>query len=85
MEQHNNNQKEVDKRIAIESSKHISKNRALAQFKECFHHKDDECKGPIVRAHSLQENGKLSLLEAPVNGQNKIYSFSEIISYTDSN
>lgn len=45
-----------------------------SRISECFYHKKSECTGTIKQAHSLQRNGKLSLIEADVNGQNVLYS-----------
>jgi len=45
------------------------------RIKECFHHKENECKGKIKQAHSIQKNGKLTVLESPVNGNLSVYSF----------
>lgn len=47
-----------------------------ARVKECFHHQKDECKGKIKQAHSIQKNGKLSILESDVNGNKSVYSFA---------
>lgn len=61
-------------------------NRSLADLKkhrtikECFHHKKDECKGKIKNAHSIQENGKLSILENEVNKNMSLYTFTKFIS-----
>ncbi|WP_168207847.1 hypothetical protein [Spirosoma sp. KCTC 42546] len=50
--------------------------KKAGHISECFYHKKEECRGPIKQAHSLQKNGRLSLIEGEVNGQNKIYTFS---------
>lgn len=47
-----------------------------ARIKECFYHKKDECKGKIKQAHSIQKNGKLSVLESDVNGNMSVYTFA---------
>jgi hypothetical protein len=39
-----------------------------SRIKECFHHNKSECKGKIKQAHSLQRNGRLSIIESEVNG-----------------
>lgn len=58
--------------------------KKAARIKECFHHKKDECKGKIKQAHSVQKNGKLTILESLVNGNNCVYSFANSkISYTN--
>lgn len=47
-----------------------------SKIAECFHHNKDECNGPIKQAHSIQRNGRLSIIEAEVNGNNCLYTFS---------
>jgi hypothetical protein len=47
-----------------------------SKIEECFHHKKDECKGVIKQAHSIQRNGRLSIIEAEVDGNNCIYTFT---------
>ena len=46
------------------------------RIKECFHHNSNECKGKIKQAHSIQRNGRLSIIESEVNGNNCIYTFT---------
>lgn len=50
--------------------------KEAARIKECFHHRKNECKGKIKQAHSIQKNGKLTILESLVNGNNCVYSFA---------
>lgn len=45
-----------------------------ARIKECFHNDKEECDGDIISAHSIQRNGKLSLLEEDVNSKKVLYS-----------
>lgn len=53
-----------------------------ARIKKCFHHRKEECRGKIKQAHSIQKNGKLTILESLVNGNNCVYTFaSSKISY----
>lgn len=49
-------------------------------IKECFHPSKAECVLPIKQAHSLQRNGRLSLIEEEVNGQNCIYTVTSFSS-----
>ncbi|MFW6046475.1 MAG: hypothetical protein ACOCP4_01645 [Candidatus Woesearchaeota archaeon] len=51
--------------------------KEASRIKECFHHKKDECKGKIKQAHSIQKNGKLSILESEVNGNMSVYTFAK--------
>ena len=44
---------------------------------ECFYHRKDECKGKIKQSHSIQRNGRLSIIEGDINGQKCVYSFKE--------
>ena len=48
-----------------------------AKISECFHHNKSECNGTIKKAHSIQRNGKLSLLEEKDENDNSVlYSFT---------
>lgn len=47
------------------------------QITECFYHDKTTCKGDIKQSHSLQRNGRLSLIEGEVNGQQVVYTFTE--------
>ncbi len=60
----------------IEFNKRLSAFRSGSRIKECFHHKKDECKGDIKQSHSLQRNGRLSIIEDEVNGNNCVYTFT---------
>jgi len=42
--------------------------------RECFYKDSGECTGDIVLSHSFQENGKLTILESMVKGNNLIYT-----------
>lgn len=46
------------------------------KIEECFYHKKDECGGQIKKTHSIQKNGRLSLLESNYNGNQVIFSFA---------
>lgn len=59
----------------------LKKHRTI---KECFHHEKDECKGKIKQAHSIQKNGKLSILESNVNKNKSLYTFTNFISSENS-
>lgn len=52
--------------------------RKTARIKECFYHKKEECKGKIKEAHSLQRNGKLSIIEKEINNNMCVYSFLDL-------
>ena len=47
-----------------------------SRIKECFHHNKDECRGKIKQAHSLQKNGRLSIVESEVKGNQVVYTFT---------
>jgi len=49
------------------------------KIKTCFHHQKDKCKGKIKQAHSIQKNGRLSIIEGDVNGNQCIYTFTSCI------
>lgn len=65
-------------RVGRAISRSMSKIRRAGRIKECFHHRRDECSGPIKQSHSLQRNGRLSLIEGLVGGQRVVYTFSSI-------
>jgi hypothetical protein len=48
-----------------------------SNYKYCFYHDKSECSTKIKKAHSLQKEKILTQLEAPVNGNNLIYSLNE--------
>src|SRR4051812_26202719 len=51
--------------------------RKTGRITECFYHDKTTCKGDIKQSHSLQRNGRLSLIEGDVNGNQMIYTFTE--------
>lgn len=55
--------------------KHFSKFIRDANVKECFYYKHADCSGKIVKAHSIQRNGILDLVEFNLNGNLSVYSF----------
>ena len=67
------NRDEINRRIKF--SKVRGELRSEAKISECFHFNKDECKGKIKNVHSIQRNGRLSLLEEEVNGNMNVYSF----------
>ncbi len=58
--------------------------KAKADFKhrgsisECFYADKTQCKGEIKQSHSIQRNKRLSIIEGQVNGQNVVYTFTEM-------
>ncbi|WP_319226363.1 hypothetical protein [Draconibacterium orientale] len=48
-----------------------------SNFKYCFYYDQSNCSKNIKKAHSVQKNRILNQLEAPVNGNNLIYSFND--------
>ena len=50
--------------------------KKAARIKECFYHKKDECAGVIKQSHSIQKNGRLSVLEGDINGNMCLYTFT---------
>lgn len=48
-----------------------------ANIKECFHPNKAECKGGIIKAHSLQRQGALKTLEKEVKGNKYLYVHTE--------
>ena len=57
----------------------MSSFKKSSQLKECFYHKKDECKGDIKQSHSIQRNGRLSIIEGMVNGNQSIYSLTSFV------
>lgn len=62
-----------NQRLKNEFSKSFNE---AAKIKECFHHKKDDCAGIIQLSHSIQKNGRLSVLEGEVNGNMCLYTFT---------
>jgi len=58
-----------------EFNRFASDAKKVGIIKECFHHKKDECVGKIKQAHSIQRNGRLSIIESEVNKNLSVYSF----------
>ncbi len=65
----------MDKDKMLEYRNLINSYKKTGQIKECFCHRNDECKGKIKQSHSLQRNGRLSIIEGDVNGNQSIYTF----------
>jgi hypothetical protein len=54
----------------------MSAHKRAMKIKTCFHHHKDKCQGKIKQAHSIQRNGRLSIIEGEVNGNKCIYTFT---------
>ncbi|WP_316808080.1 hypothetical protein [Pedobacter agri] len=54
--------------------------RRSGKIAECFCHDKDSCNGNIKQSHSIQRNGRLSIIEGDVNGNQSIYTFTEMVS-----
>lgn len=57
--------------------------KKTSTIKECFYHNVDECKGDIKQSHSVQRNGRLSIIEGDVNGNQAIYTFTSNVPSID--
>lgn len=66
--------------LMLEFRKGINQMKKESMIKECFHPNKSECVPPIKQAHSLQRNGRLSLIEEEVNGQNCLYTVTSFSS-----
>lgn len=64
----------------LEFRKGITQMKKESTIKECFHPSKSECVHPIKQAHSLQRNGRLSLIEEEVKGQNCLYTVTSFSS-----
>lgn len=60
--------------LMLEFRKGIAQMKRESTIKECFHPNKSECVLPIKQAHSLQRNGRLSLIEEEIKGQNCLYT-----------
>ena len=54
----------------------MSDQKKRMKIRTCFHHQKDQCQGKIKQAHSIQRNGRLSIIEGDVNGNKCIYTFT---------
>lgn len=54
----------------------MSAHKRAMKIKSCFHHQQDKCEGKIKQAHSIQRNGRLSIIEGDVNGNQCVYTFT---------
>ncbi|MCR4030430.1 MULTISPECIES: hypothetical protein [Flavobacterium] len=59
-----------------EFNRNASDAKKIGIIKDCFHHNKNECKGKIKQAHSIQRNGRLSIIESEVNKNLSVYCFS---------
>ena len=62
--------------LQIKLNKLASKYKQESTIKECFYHDKTECQGKIKKAHSIQKNKRLSILEEEINGNKVLYSFT---------
>lgn len=63
----------------IEFNKFFSEVRKKSKVTECFYHKKEKCKGKIKQTHSIQKNGRLSIIEGDIKGNKVIYAFTGVI------
>lgn len=57
--------------------------KKMGKISECFCHRKHECKGSIKQAHSIQKNGRLSIIEGTVNGNQMLYPLN--LEFDDNN
>jgi hypothetical protein len=57
----------------------MQKYKKTGRITECFCHNKDACKGAIKQSHSIQRNGRLSIIEGEVNGNKSVYTFTEMV------
>lgn len=69
---------DILKNKKIEFNKNFSEYKRTGRIAECFYHNKSECKGIIKQSHSIQRNGRLSIIEGEVNSNKVIYTFTEI-------
>lgn len=63
----------------IEFQKMVGAFKKLGMIKECFHHDKSQCKGDIKQSHSIQRNGRLSIIEGDVNGNQSLFTFTSSV------
>ena len=68
---------EIEK-IKIKHSKIFSEYKRTGRISECFYHDKSKCNENIKQSHSIQRNGRLSIIEGIVNSNKVIYTFTEI-------
>lgn len=68
---------EENKKKALELRKALSDFKKTGRITECFCHDKSKCNGDIKQSHSIQRNGRLSIIEGNVNGNQVIYTFTE--------
>ena len=69
----------MDEDKYITFQKRLSELKKFSKIEECFYHDKTQCKGKIKLSHSIQKNGRLSILEEEINGNKLIYSFTSIV------
>lgn len=70
---------EEEKEKLLEFRKVMSEFKKSSRITECFYQDKTKCKGEIIQSHSLQRNGRLSIIEGEVNGNQMIYTFTETV------
>lgn len=65
------------KNRSIKFRKAISDFKKTGRITECFYHDKTKCNGDIKHSHSIQRNGRLSIIEGTVNSNQVIYTFTE--------
>lgn len=66
----------TESELLREMNSKMSAFKKESRIKDCFHPNKDECKGKIKQAHSIQRNGRLSIIESEVKGNNCVYTFT---------
>jgi hypothetical protein len=61
----------------LEFQKILSTYKSTGRISECFYHDKTKCNGSIKQSHSIQRNGRLSIIEGIVNANSVVYSFTE--------
>lgn len=55
----------------------VSEFKKSGRILECFCSDQNMCKGNIKQSHSIQRNGRLSIIEGNVNGNSCLYTFTD--------
>ncbi len=62
----------------LQKRKEFSKFLKNARINECFYQGTEICNREIISAHSIQENGVLSIIEEKINDNNVLYSLMDL-------
>jgi hypothetical protein len=68
----------IDNELAIDVKRQLTLNRQNRIVKECFHYDKSQRSEQIIKAHSIQRQNRLFLLEEDVNGNKQLCSLNGV-------